>query len=283
MESNISIYDKIGDCCVSALISEVSATPKPGLVDRLNSGAHKDMDFNLFIVSVEAIAPYFKKFAEIGGGLDSIDEFSLGKLRPLGIECEKAMFRVTQGVNTHKGVIFSIGIISAAAGFCYKTQKSLNIETICSVAGKIGKESDKDFYNEDREMTKGKQLYYAYGIRGVRGEAASGFLSVRNYALPVMNKLINEGYDENDINLQVLLNLMANVTDTNVISRGGIDGALYQKSSARKALDMGGALTPEGKKQLYKMDNDYIKRNISPGGCADLLSAAITLHSLENI
>lgn len=286
MGNTISIYDKIGTCCMSAILSEVSASPKPGLVDRFSCGAHSDMDFLTFTESIAAISPYFTKFAQIGSSFNLIDDSTLGKIRPLGIECEKAMFKATNGVNTHKGAIFSIGIIAAAAGFCHKSLNSLSADTVCSAAGLIAKKAEKDFSTSDEtiNMTKGRQLYTAYGIRGIRGEAASGFFSVRNYALPVMRGLFIKGcYRKNDIYLQVLLHLMTQVVDTNVASRCGINAMEYLKSSAQNVINMGGALTPEGREELFRMDQEYTKHNVSPGGCADLLSAAITLYLLENL
>jgi len=285
MKSIIDIYGKIGECCISALLSEVSASPKPGLVDRQSNGAHKDMDFITFTDSILAISPYFSRFAEAGSSLGPIDDRALSRLRPLGIECEKAMFRATGGVNTHKGAIFSLGLLSAAAGYCHHVLYDLSADTVCNTAGAIAAAAERDFLlPETAVMTKGLELYKAYGIRGIRGEAASGFRSVRRYALPVMGELLAEGgYSKNDIYLQVLLHLMSHVEDTNVISRCGIDAAEYVKGSAINVLFMGGALTPQGKKELLRMDEEFIKKNISPGGCADLLSVAITLQLLEEL
>ena len=283
MKNYINIQQQIGTFCVSALLSEVSASPKPGLVDCINSGAHTDMDFFTFMDSIAAISPYFTSFAELGCNLDKIDETTLDKLRPLGIECEKVMFRATKGVNTHKGAIFSLGILAAAAGYCYSTMHDLSSDTVCNAAGVIAKASESDFLHlNTASMTKGRGLYEAYGIRGVRGEAASGFESVRKYALPVMRELfLHGGYNKNDIYLQVLLHLMVNIVDTNVIARCGIDALEYMQNSTKNVLAMGGALSLQGKAELYRMDEAYIKRNISSGGCADLLSVAIMLNLLD--
>lgn len=286
MKSIINVHEQIGTFCASALLSEVCASPKPGLVDLMNNGAHRDMNLFTFMESIAVIQPYFTKFAEVGCSLDSIGEDTLGKIRPLGIECEKSMFRATKGVNTHKGAIFSLGILAAAAGYCYVNLYDLSSDTVCNAAGIIARESVKDFLlpSDASDVTKGRELYAAYGITGIRGEAASGFQSVRKYALPVMRELfINGGCSENDIYLQVLLHLMTQVVDTNVISRCGIDAMEYVKNTARDALEAGGALSPEGREKLFKMDEEYIKRNISPGGCADLLSVAIVLYLLENL
>lgn len=281
-----SIQEQIGICCEYALLLEVAVSPKPGLVDRLGNGAHRDMDFFTFIDSITAISPYFISFAEIGADLEHIDGTTLDMLRPLGVECENAMFKATNGVNTHKGAIFSLGILSAAAGYCYSSGKGLSAEIVCNAAGSIAKASERDFKLQDESIpgTKGREIYKHYGIRGVRGEAASGFYSVREYALPVMRELSKfELYDRNDIYLQALLHLMANVVDTNVIARSGIEAIEYVKGSARNVLAIGGAMTAKGREELLRMDEEYIKQNISPGGCADLLSAAIMLQLVEKI
>lgn len=286
MITAIDIYQQIGKCCTTALLSEVYTYPKPGLVDCISNGAHTDMDLFTFLDSIAAISPYFKSFAEMGHKLESIDETSLNKIRPLGIECEKAMFRATKGVNTHKGAIFSLGILATAAGHCYKEMLNFPVNTVCRISAKIAKAAEKDFLlpSGDTPMTNGQKLYAAYGIRGIRGEVASGFYSVRKYALPVMQKLILEGgYSKNDIYLQVLLHLMMQVVDTNVISRCGIDAMEYVRSSARNVLSLGGALSMQGRQEIFRMDEDFTQRNISPGGCADLLSVAIALNLLENI
>lgn len=286
MKTTIDIHKQIGKCCTTALLSEVYTSPKPGLVDYISSGAHTDMDILTFIESIVAISPYFKSFAEMGYYLDEIDETSLAKIRPLGIECEKAMFNATKGINTHKGAIFSLGILATAAGYCYKEGLGLSSNTICHVSAKIAKAAEKDFFltKDNTSMTNGLKLYAAYGIRGIRGEVASGFYSVRKYALPVMQKLILDGgYSKNDIYLQVLLHLMMQVVDTNVIARCGIDAMEYVRSSARNALSLRGALSMQGRQEIFRMDEDFTQRNISPGGCADLLSVAIALNLLENI
>ncbi len=286
MKNIMLAIEQIGYCCISALLSEIHTTPKPGLVDCLNNGAHKDMDISTFKDSINAIAPYFYHFAEIGRNLDCIDAVTLDKIRPLGLECEKAMFNATKGVNTHKGAIFSLGIIAVAAGYCCNELQDLSADTVCHAVSTIAKAAEKDFLRPyaSLPMTKGREIYTAYGIRGIRGEAASGFYSVRKYALPVMKELFFHGeYSDNDIYLQVLLHLMTQVVDTNVIARCGIDAIEYVKSSADNILALGGALSPDGIRSLFKLDEDFIKRNISPGGCADLLSVTIALYRIENL
>lgn len=286
MKSIIDIHKQIGNCCVSALISEVYVSPKPGLVDRFNAGAHNDMDFFTFIRSITAISPYFASFAGIGCNLSCIDQLTLNGIRSLGVECEKDMFKATNNINTHKGAIFSLGILATAAGYCYAQLCDLSANAICHAAGMIAKPAEKDFLllADAATMTKGRKLYAAYGIRGIRGEAASGFYSVRKYALPVMRELfIRGGHSKNDVYLHVLLHLMTEVVDTNIIARCGIDAIEHVKKSAKNALSLGGALSHQGRDEIFRMDEEFTKHNISPGGCADLLSVAIALYMLENL
>lgn len=278
-------HEKIGLNCILALQEEVDATPKPGLVDTLNSGAHKDMDYSTFIASIEAIGPYFTLFSRSGADLETIDHTSLEVLRPLGIQCEKAMYKATDGINTHKGAIFSLGILAASAGYCQNSLGYVTVEDICNVSKTIGVTSLKDFEKSPTgdSITSGHRIYSKYGIEGVRGEAASGFKSVRKYALPLMEELFKkETYSKNDVYIQVLLHLMCNVVDTNVIARKGLDAVGFVQNSAAEVLKSGGALTKTGCIKIMEMDNEFISRNISPGGCADLLSAAIFLHSITS-
>lgn len=274
-------HQRIGALCTLSLLLEVSATPKPGLVDRLGSGAHTDMDFSTFLASAAAIAPYFTACAQAGLALPQVDGASLGRIRPLGMACEKAMLAATGGVNTHKGAIFSLGILACAAGHCH-AQGEHSPEAVCAAAGGIAAPALADF-SAPGEETKGQQLYQSQGIPGIRGEAAEGFPSVRRWALPVLQALSGGDIPENHCHLQALLHLMSNVRDTNLLARGGAEGLAYVQTTAQKALALGGALTPEGMDYLHALDRDYTRRNLSPGGCADLLAAAIFLHRLPTL
>lgn len=276
-------HQRIGSLCTLALLLEVSATPKPGLVDRLGSGAHTDMDFSTFLASAAAIAPYFPACAQEGLRLRQVDGTSLGCIRPLGISCEKEMFAATGGVNTHKGAIFSLGILACAAGYCCR-QGDFSPEAVCAAASVIAAPALEDFSAPATEgETKGRRLYRSRGVPGIRGEAAAGFPSVRRWALPVLRELSAGDMPENHCHLQALLHLIANVQDTNLLARGGTEGLEYVRSTARRALELGGALTPEGMDFLQSLDREYTRRNLSPGGCADLLAAAIFLHRLPTL
>lgn len=270
--------DAIGSVCTLALLLEVSATPKPGLVDRLGNGAHNDMDFSTFLSSAAAIAPYFSACAKAGTELPALDGAALARIRPLGVQCDQVMLAAAKGANTHKGAIFSLGILACAAGFLHR-EGDLSPAAVCAAAAAIAAPALKDFDNPAPD-TKGLRLYAQQGVTGIRGEAASGFASARQWALPVLEEFSGRSYPENDVHLHALLHLMANVCDTNILARGGPEGLDYLHASAKEVLALGGALTPAGKARLGKLDGEFTRRGLSPGGCADLLSVAILLHRL---
>ena len=269
-----------------ALLDEVGTTPKPGLVDLHDNGAHKDMCYDTFVTSTDAVAPYIARMAQEGLTWNGPLPGLFGRIRPIGVEAEQAMFRATNGVNTHKGIIFSLGIIAASAGYDYGRRRSFDCEAILTACRDMTFEAlEGDFGRIDPEnpKTHGERLYVRYGCRGIRGEAQDGFPSIRTVALPAMRKLISEnpGTDRDKIYLHILLTLMAQVDDTNILTRSDPETLAYAKREAARILDCGSAFTAQGMAETEKLNLDFIKRNISPGGCADLLAITIFLWLLE--
>lgn len=289
MLSKVKFCETIGQYAVMSLLYEVSATPKPGLVDRFNQGAHKDMDFFSFMASSAALSSYFIKCSLQGVEFQGDNPQELfERLRPIGMEAEKAMFRVTGGVNTHKGLIFSLGIISAAAACCRKEKEgqSPDVEEICTKISRMTRglcSRELDSMNKTDGFTHGETLYKRYGFRGIRGEVENGFPTVRNYSLPVLVKLKSmKTYPLNDILVQTLLHLMAVNEDTNIAARQDKETLDYVRRYATEVLDVGGMFTATGMKRVEEMDGDFIKRNISSGGSADLLAVTIMFDLLSS-
>ncbi len=273
--------------CAYALMAEVGATPKPGLVDRHDSGAHSDMDYNTFEASTNAIVPYLTRMFEAGYAWEGRDYNALFEMiRPIGREAEAAMFAATDGVNTHKGMIFSMGTIAAAAGLFYKRNSRFDAEKILMLAGYLCYDAmRRDFQKIDRKnpKTNGELLYLRYSKKGIRGEAQKGFPSIRSVSLPALRSAFHNGQSENEAYLNTLLTLMANVDDTNVLSRSNTVIQGYVKSAAGHVLKLGGASTREGMEALKKLNQKFIHLNVSPGGCADLLAVTILLCRLETL
>ncbi len=270
--------EKIALFAEKSLIGEVETTPKAGLVDKNNCGSHADMNLESFKKSAEAIEPYFKTCVLIGieSAEKSFDEtFSL--LRKAGLKAEEKMFAATGGVNTHKGAIYSLGIILGALGRLYSAEKPIaETKDILAVCAKLSEKSAMEDFEKASGKTAGEKLYLESKIKGIRGEALLGFPSVKNIALPVFEKMLSDGYNRNDAASVCLVHLIASVEDTTLYKRGGKDGANYAKNYAQSLISEGVT-----HKKLLKMDEEFIKRNLSAGGCADLLALTLFLHDIK--
>lgn len=272
--------DIISHYAVESMLQEVLSTPKPGLVDRNNSGAHRDMDLDTFNSSIAALASFMRQFAEAGqcsAGQDLVPLFT--ELRSTGINAEKEMFRATGGVNTHKGMLFSMGLLCGAAGRVFDgSDSSPTPEILCGTVATMTKGlCEREFAGLDRKelLSRGERVYMRYGEKGARGEAESGFENVRFFAYPIMESLFRQKIPCNDVLVHTLIRLMSKVNDTNVMARHDLVTARYVKEEAARIWEEGGMLSSQGRKSIELLDQEFIQKNISPGGCADLL--AITL------
>ncbi len=269
----------ISQLATESLTDEVYTTPKPGLVDKNNSGSHCDMDIDTFVKSAHCLKSYFESAFMIGyenRNAPHADCFDV--LRARGTEAEEAMYSATKGVNTHKGIIYSMGIICAAMGRLWKAEEKCTCEQILCEASKLAEDAaNKDFENIKAD-TAGGRLYLEYGIRGIRGEAADGFPSVRDIAMPIYTEALKSGTSSNDAGVLTLIHLIANVKDTNLYNRGGISGAQYAAARAREIIK---SLPVSVVEQAKKLDSEFIERNLSPGGCADLLALTYFLKKYQ--
>ena len=245
-----------------AMILEASASPKPGLVDRLNSGAHKDMDYYTFLKSSSSVFRGLYSCALEGATFkEDASPGLLERLRGIGKECEEEMWRATGGVNTHKGMIFSFGILLAATAKLMKAGMKIgrdgNSFLICqevkSITRGLSREDFKDL-EKKRRLTHGEAIYIKYGIKGIRGEVEEGFPMVVCHGLPLfINKDIKE-LGLNRMLLQILMTFMAYNKDTNVIARGGIEGLSYVQKEAHSFLSLGGVYDKEYHRYLTKLN-----------------------------
>ncbi|NYB73670.1 triphosphoribosyl-dephospho-CoA synthase CitG [Sedimentibacter hydroxybenzoicus DSM 7310] len=276
--------DNCAACAGRALLYEVCITPKPGLVDRNNNGSHKDMDIYTFIDSATALIPYFRDIVLSGIKFHSEKPKAVfERIRYLGILAEDRMFTATNNINTHKGLIFSLGIICASAGYLYKNEEAVNTDNILKTSREMTLEINNDFNGKTKESARtfGEKLYATYGITGIRGEAASGFASVKNYGLPILKELIEKGYSLNHACSLTLLNLIANVKDTNIIARSSIEILREVQLQTNNLINERG-IENISIGEIMDLDNQFIGKNLSPGGCADLLAITLMLYFLEN-
>ncbi len=264
-----------------ALTQEVSTTPKPGLVDRNNNGAHKDMNVRHFFASANALRPYFCRCAEIGFlTRDADPKKTFRQLRPLGIEAEQTMYSATGGVNTHKGAIFSMGLLCAAAGRLSPEdwQPEALLSQCAAMTGDI-LETDFSGITLENAKTVGERLYAQYGITGIRGQAAAGFPVVLNTGLPTLQKGLADGLSLNDAGAVTLLHLLAACDDTNLIHRSNRQTQLNIRQQIQSLLESNPC---PGMDIIEKLDAEFIQKNLSPGGSADLLALCYFLLFLCN-
>ena len=262
------------------------------VVDRHNAGAHRDMDVFTFIDSACALRPYFETCARIGlahRGKDA--QACFDALRVPGLLAEDAMRRATGGVNTHKGAIFSLGIACASLGMGYGAPLRVH-ETLARCGEMTGAQMRRELEaaKAGQARTFGETIYQKAGVGGVRAEAASGFASVREIALPRLNAGLKAGLSLNDAALCALTALMADTQDTNAVRRGGEAGAAAMRETARAldgeiaaALEAGEIKQKIGqfKEKLTDWDGQMSAAGISPGGCADLLAMALLMAFCE--
>lgn len=270
----------------ASLMEEVFTTPKPGLVDRQDQGAHTDMDCALFQKSTDAIAPDLAQMFEEGYRWKKDPEELFIKIRETGKRAEGNMFAATEGVNTHKGMIFTIGILSAASGYLLSHTGKIQAEEVCDFAGKMTKQILAEECAQMRKrtpVTYGEKIYATCRETGVRGMAMEGYPVLAGQTVPHMRTLVRQQMDRNQRNLQILLELMSCITDTNVLTRSGWEGQHWIREQAGEILQHYPNDTTGMYRELARMNRICIDRNISPGGSADLLAATLFLVRMENL
>lgn len=273
--SKVNEQTRIGCLACLALIREVRTTPKPGLVDMQNSGSHRDMDMQTFLASANALQPYFAQAARIGSlGLSPAHTFA--RLRQAGLEAEQTMLDVTAGVNTHKGAIFTMGLLCAAAAR-YDTPADILEECAAMTKGLV--QADFAGITEDNAVTAGQRLYAKHSITGIRGQVEKGFPAVRYVGLPVLKAGLKRGLSLNDAGCATLLHILCAAEDTNLIARSDLETARQVTEHVAAILED----TPyPSQDALEALDRAFIGKNLSPGGSADLLAAAYFLLFLTN-
>jgi len=277
---NMQSYD-IASLGMRAILYEVSVTPKPGLVDTHNSGAHNDMDYFTFMASAAALSQGLHKIADLAGDwrTDSLRAL-FDSIRPIGIEMEKAMFDATHGVNTHKGMIFNMGILIAAASY-YVSQNNgqkPSAEVLSEIVSKMTAGICNQELGKGEAITYGEKLFKEHGIKGIRGEVESGFQTVLSTAVPVYR---SQKLEQNDLCIQMLFALMTSCEDSNILARHNMDKLIQVKKRAQGFMSSGGIRQKDAYTQLKNMDDVFIRERISPGGSADLLAVSIFMAMLE--
>ena len=265
----------LADRVSEALTAELDLTPKPGLIDRRGAGVHHDMDYATMQASIQALHPGFLAIAEAGACPG--DAVSLrARLGLLGREAEAAMLLATGGVNTHRGAIWCLGLLTAAAAA--RPAGEWQAERLAADAARIAAIDDPGL--DPARVSNGKQAITRYGAAGARQIAAEGFMPVIEHALPVLQRTRAATGCEQTARLDGLAALMAVLDDTCVLHRAGPAGLAVMQTGARRVLAAGGTATPAGRAALTDLDHTLTGYRASPGGAADLLAATVFIDRL---
>lgn len=265
--------EDVGSLAALCLRLEVETHPKPGLVSHIDNGAHCDMDAALLIRSAETLAPFFADLAAAGGAGAGMD-----RLRAIGVAAERAMLAATGGVNTHRGAIFGLGLLAAAAGLrhVYGIRRSLG-EIIAERWGRAILTGPVSLHSHGADAAR------RYGAGGARAEAAQGLPSVYEIALPTLRAGRAFARGEEAARVHACMALIASVEDTNLLHRGGPDGLAFAQAQASNFMAEGGVAQTDWQGPASAIHRAFTARNLSPGGCADLLAMALFVDHLETL
>jgi triphosphoribosyl-dephospho-CoA synthase len=263
---------RLATLAVQALIDEVTLTPKPGLVDLRGRGAHRDLDWALMCDSASALHSTFEAMAIAGATIDDPQTLrdALGRI---GREGEAAMLHTTAGINTHRGAIWSLGLLLAAAA-----RNEVTADSIAARAAAIARRTDR--HAPAVTGNKGERACMTYGVGGARGQAMAGFPHVVGIALPRLRAARLRGVDENHARLDALLAVIAELDDTCILSRGGMPALRAMQSGAHAVLQADDPAQRES--LLRRLEQRALTLDVSPGGAADLLAATLFLDSLAS-
>ena len=251
----------VADLAERALRLELDTTPKPGLVDRCDNGAHKDMDYALMSKSISALRPYLTRLA-----VESAKDIDPAKIKKIGIEAEKAMLKATGGVNTHKGALFCIGLSVAAASNLASATGSVQVYSFKELVSRAASEIPS------ARGTHGAEVKRSFKAVGALENARAAYPELFTDWLPYYRSLEGDPFRCH----KTLLHIMTTLDDTNILHRRGAEGLAHAEAEAARLLE---DFSESG---LSSLNKDFIRENISPGGSADMLSLTIFINSIIN-
>ena len=266
---------RIGRAATVALYDELALHPKPGLVSFVDSGSHDDMTAATFLRSLFALRRYFPAIAALGA-----EDAELPALESAGREAEARMLRATAGVNTHRGAIFTLGLLCASAG--WRAARGLPLAAGGLRATLRARWGEALAARRPADAgSHGQRATRALGLRGASEEAALGLPALFEVALPAWRRAHAGGLRGDALRLEALFHVIAVLDDTNLAHRGGLAGLRHAQRRAREFLAAGGAARADARAHAREIHADFVRRRLSPGGAADLLAAACWLARVE--
>lgn len=265
----------VGAAAAAALRDELRVHPKPGLVSPADSGSHADMDAALLSRSIDALEPYFAELAAAGAA-----HAGFARLRAIGVAAEASMLRATGGVNAHRGAIFALGLLAAAAGHAAARGEPNEPARLGARVRRLWGDELRAHRTGDSHGSRARERHR---VGGALGEAIAGFPGVTEGALPALTAALAAGLDFDRAAVQALFLLLTRLDDTNLLHRGGREGLALARERAREFLAAGGVQAADWRPRALAVHREFVALRLSPGGCADALAAAIFLHRLRAV
>jgi triphosphoribosyl-dephospho-CoA synthase len=274
------VADHVAATAAAAMLAELETWPKPGLVSHVDSGSHADMDASTLKAGIAAITPFYGHLTVAGAAGSGMD-----KLREIGVDAERAMLAATGGVNTHRGAIFGLGLLCAAAGAAWSGtahsgsywRANLLGATVCQRWGQAILRGPIPLHSH------GTNALRRFGAGGARAQAAAGFPHALHIGLPALRFGRALAPDDPEAaRVQTFFALLGSMEDTNLLHRDGSVGLRFAQEQAAGFLRQGGVQQPQWRERAAAVHRAFIARRLSPGGCADLLAITLFLDALDS-
>jgi len=273
------VADHVAAVAATALLAELETWPKPGLVSHVDSGSHTDMDAGTFRASVAAITPYFGRLTLAGAAGSGMEG-----LRAIGLEAEREMLKKTGGANTHRGAIFGLGLLCAAAGTSWSRSAQTRPLWGPHILGAIVRQQwgSAILRGPIPLHSHGTNALRRFGAGGARAEAAAGFPNALDVGLPALRlgRALAPA-DPEAARVQSFFALLSSMQDTNLLHRGGVAGQQFAQKHAVAFLRRGGVEQKRWRARAAALHRAFIARRLSPGGCADLLAVTLFMDALD--
>ena len=269
---------QVARLAVGSLHAELCLYPKPGLVSPVDNGSHDDMDAGTFMRSMFALRHYFRKICLAGW-----DDAPFAQLKQLGIAAEAAMLKATRGINTHRGAIFSLGMLCAAAGRARAQGTPLTPAALRAAMLIRWSEELAGHAGAASAPSNGLRVAVRYAVSGAREEGALGLPSVFEIGLPALQAARARGASVEEERVDTLYTLMAHISDSNVYHRAGPRGAQIVRDHAGHFLAMGGTASTDWLARAIDGHQVFMRHRLSPGGAADLLAACCFVQALAEL
>jgi triphosphoribosyl-dephospho-CoA synthase len=273
------VADHVSSVAAAALLAELETWPKPGLVSHVDSGSHADMDASTFKASARVITPFYGHLAVAGAAGSGMD-----RLREIGMAAERAMLAATGGVNTHRGAIFGLGLLCAAAGAAWSGTERAGLYWHANALGATVRQrwGQAIMRGPIPLHSHGTNALRRFGAGGARAQAAAGFPHALDVGLPALRLGRRLAPDDPEAaRVQGFFAILASMEDTNLLHRGGAAGLRYAQEAAAGFLGQGGVEQAEWRERGAAVHRAFVARHLSPSGCADLLAITLFLDALE--